>query len=189
MQGDAPTHVVDALVRDAAEDQRSRGMLPRVNEVRAYVQGIVERMDAKARDRKPALCADPYAQRSRQRLAETALQDGGDALEREYRKRTARFGLEAAPGSWRVEHRGPETPKPRTVMSEVERRMRKRLRLLRSKPDWAAKLRRINPLALAGTLGEEKRLEADAEVRKVIVASDATFGPWWKEPERRLIFT
>lgn len=189
MLDEAPSHAVDAIVQDALAEQRASGVIPKTNEVRAYVQAIVEKMDRKESERRPA----PSVETPSPHPHHTSIfsSDGnGEQLEREYRKRLARRGEEPLPGTWRVEHKAPtpKTSKARRILGKAEKLMRQRLKLLRSKPDWADKLKRINPLALQGQLGKTKNLEADAEVRKVINASNIVFGHWAKEPGKRLFF-
>jgi hypothetical protein len=174
---ETPRNVVDAIVRDAVEPQRQAGILPRVNEARSYVQGIVEKMDRKTEERRHRIIA-ARAAASAPHPTETS---STDALEREYIKRLTRRGETPLPGKWTVT-RKPADPvkRDRRLIGEAEKRLRHRLRLLRSKPDWAKRLKRINPLALQGHLGDDKKRHAEMLVREVIDDSARVFGPWWK---------
>lgn len=67
-------------------------------------------------------------------------------------------------------------------LSEFDARLRKRLRLIRSRPEWAAKIKAINPLAVAGHLGPGKKQEATILIWKVLEESNAVWGDW-KRPE------
>lgn len=197
---EAPNHVVDAVVQDAVESQRARGLIPRTTEVRAYVQGVVERMERReSEDRlrvfsKPAATPRPRVERST------------EAMEEEFRRRLRRRGQEPVPGqsSWTIERKPiedigtlrearlatPDTPKiVDKRMALAKRRMRKRLRLLRSKPEWEARLKTINPLALQGFLGPDKQKHATALVKEILDDSARVFGPWWKGPAKKLMFT
>lgn len=182
-----PSNVVEELVRDGVADQRKAGVIPRPNEVKAYVQGIVETMER--RDEANRLRIKPKAVPVEREVARSS-----DEFEKEYRKRLERRGLTPMDGSWTItrepikqERTKLELDNERTRLAK--RRMRARLRLLRSKPDWAAKLKTINPLALQGQLGPEKQKHAEFLVREVIESSEAVFGPWWKAPAQKLWFS
>lgn len=187
---EAPANAVEAIVKDGVEDQRKAGVMPRPNEVKAYVQGVVERMER--RDEEARLRIKPKAA-----VAEVTKERSSAEMESEYVRRCRRVGIEPTPGKWTVT-RAPITDEPKQPsLLEVDgkrralqkRRLRARLRLLRSKPDWAAKLKAINPLALQGQLGPEKHRQAEHLVKEVIRASDAVFGPWMKGPAKKLWFT
>lgn len=184
---ETPANVVESIVKDGAADVRAAGLIPRPNGLHKYVAGIVETMEKRdAEDRlrikpKPVVEARPDVQRSTVQM------------ETEYQKRLRRRGHEPLPGSWTVT-RAP-AKRERTLLMPDKRnaqakvRMRARLRLLRSKPDWADRLKRINPLALQGQLGADKQKHAEFLVTEVIRASEAVFGPWWKAPAKKLHFT
>lgn len=162
----------ELLEADVAEAQKRRGKLPTSADNARYMADVLRRLDRK---------------KSENALAPVSgVSKKPGAREAEAKKRAARAGFELLPGSWSIDR-----PKPLAVapggafqivknMPEWERRMRARLRLLRSKPDWADKLKRINPLALQGALGPEKKREATNAVIAVIDASNATFGHWMK---------
>lgn len=183
-----PANVVEELVRDAVGDVRKTGAIPRPNDVKKYVAGIVETMERRDADNRLRIKpkAAPPAQVDRLRSTED--------MESEYQKRCQRAGHEPMPGSWTVTRR-PARKEPTKVDLDNERtrlaklRMRDRLRLLRSKPDWAAKLKRINPLALQGQLGPDKQKHAEFLVLEVIRASGDVFGPWWKAPAKPMWFS
>lgn len=194
MSDESPSHVVDAVVRDAVDQQRERGSIPRTNEVRAYVQNIVERMDRQEAENKYRVFPKP------EKKAAPKVERSSEAMENEFQRRLKRMGQEPIPGaaSWTIERKPidasalkePETPKiVDKRLALAKRRMRTRLRLLRSKPDWYNKLASVNPIALQGYLGEAKQKEAESYIRQVIKDSNAVFGDWWKAPAKKLIFT
>jgi hypothetical protein len=170
---------VDELVRDAADAQRSRGQLPRVGPMRDYFVATCEALDRQQALARPAPA--PSAPAPRAPLDPVRI-------ESEYRRRCRRAGIDPTPGKWSVERRtGPEPIPTGPVVSGLgTERLRARIRLLRGLPEWSDKLKRINPLALSGQLGEEKRRHATELVRQIVEASDRVFGPWWKDPPRRL---
>lgn len=174
----ARVNPVDSLVEAGADEQRQRGLIPDVSNIRRYVVDVVERVEAK-RERKVFLKSAA--------VAPTAPRDT-DSLERELRRRLNRRGLEVIEGKWTIERGGNRLARKKKTQSHGEKLMRARIRLLGSLPDWAAKLRRINPLALAGHLGEDKRRHAEAAVKQIITDSERTLGPWYKDPARRLTF-
>jgi hypothetical protein len=175
---ETPSHAVDEIVRDACNEQRGRGLIPRVGDVRSYVQGIVERMDRKEPARAPQRDAKPAP-----RLLNPHTDQG--ALEGEYKKRLARKGHEALPGAWRID-RTPTNKliSPKKLRSKGEKLLAARIRLIGKNPEWSAKFKRINPQALAGNLGEEKRLAAARAYMQVIEDSNRVFGDWKKERSR-----
>ncbi len=184
---ETPATVVDELVRDGTADQRRSGVIPRTNEVRKYVIGIVE--DLERRNEDSRLRIKPKAATPAPR-AERSTED----MESEYAKRCQRHGIEPMEGSWTVTR---DEPKPERTLFDLrdkrtrlqEQRLRARLRLLRSKPDWAARIKRVNPLALQGQLGPDKQKHAEFLIREVITESDRVFGPWMKAKPRKLHFT
>ncbi len=182
-----PANVVEELVRDGIAPQRERGIIPRVNEVKKYVAGIVERLERSNEDQRLRIRPAPVTPAPKVR---------SDAeMSAEYQKRIARAGQAPMEGSWDVS-RAPIKRKSAALLTLNEQRhsfaasrMRTRLRLLRSKPDWAAKIKAVNPLALNGQLGEEKQKHAEHLIREVIKASDVPFGPWMKAPAKKLWFS
>lgn len=187
---ETPSNAVEAIVKDGVEDQRRAGVLPRPNAVKQYVQGIVERMER--RDEDARLRIKPKAT-----PVEVTKERSSQDMESEYVRRCHRVGIEPTPGTWTVTRTPIEDAPKQPSLLEVDgkrrslqkRRLRARIRLLRSKPEWAAKLKVINPLALQGQLGPEKQKHAEYLVKEVIKSSDATFGPWMKGPAKRLWFT
>ncbi len=193
---ETPSNVVEELVRDAVAEQKVRGVVPRPSDAHSYIKGIVEKLDQRQEDDRLRIKPKPVEQvMSKER---SSLE-----MESEYQKRLRRHGLEPLPGSWTVT-REPAKPEPRvkriaTIADQSRmdrqrkalqtRRLRARIRLLASKPDWADKLKRINPLALQGQLGADKQKHAEFLVMEVIRASDATFGPWMKGTPKKLWFT
>ena len=184
-----PANVVEELVRDGLAGPRAQGVIPRPNEVKRYVQGVVEAMER--RDNEERLRIKPKAA-----PVERSVTRSSDEFEAEYRKRLQRRGMQPLEGSWTITRQPIET-KPEKSRIDLDnarqqlmkRRMRARLRLLRSKPDWSAKLKSINPLALQGQLGADKQKHAEHLVREVIKASEAVFGPWMAGPAKKLHFT
>lgn len=170
------------MVEDAAEAQRSRGLIPQVRELKSYITDVVERVEKQRAQRKVF--------RSLPERPKPAVK-GPDELEREYHKRLRRAGLSPIDGKWQVERKVPKKTRKRfaKVMSYGDKMMRARIRLLAQHPDWAARLKRINPLVLQGQLGEFKRRHAESEIRQIILDSERVFGPWYKEPVKPLIFT
>jgi hypothetical protein len=183
-----PANVVEELVRDGVAGQRASGAIPRPNDVKKYVAGIVETMEKRDADNRLRLKPKPSTP------APADMQRSTEDMESEYQKRCRRFGIEPTPGSWSVTRRPGKKERSKLELDNArtrlaKQRMRTRLRLLRSKPDWAAKLRAINPLALNGQLGPDKQKHAEFLVREVIRSSESVFGPWWKAPPKKLVFT
>lgn len=181
-----PSNVVEELVRDGVADQRKAGVIPRPNEVKAYVQAIVEKMERRDDDARGRI--QPKAAPVQREVSRSTSE-----METEYRKRLERRGLTPMDGSWTVTRQAPKEKSKLELDTErtrlAKRRMRARLQLLRSKPDWAAKLKTINPLALQGQLGPDKQKHAEFLVREVIKSSEAVFGPWMKAPAKKLWFS
>lgn len=186
---ETPRHAVDELVRDGVQSQRDQGIMPEPEKIRAFVQGIVERADRQADERR--LKVFP----KKEKVERPRVERSTEAMETEFQKRLKRKGQEALPGStsWTIE-RTPTVLKPENPqivskrMALAKRRMRQRLRLLRSKPEWEARLKTINPLALQGHLGEDKQKHATLLVQEVIKDSERVFGPWWKAAPKKLVF-
>lgn len=183
-----PSNVVEELVRDGVADIRKTGALPRPNEVKKYVQGIVETMERRDADERLRIKPKETPR------APADVARSTDDMESEYQKRCRRAGVEPLPGSWTVTREPIRKERSKLELDDertriAKRRMRARLRLLRSKPDWAERLKRINPLALQGQLGPDKQKHAEFLVREVIKASEAVFGPWWKGPAQKVWFS
>lgn len=154
---------LDAMLTDVADEQRNRGLIPDVTNAKSYLVPIVDRAARKADQPKPTK-PEPAAPQQDKVLAEAE-----------------RRGVH---GKWSIDRRVPSGVSKK--LTRIEQRLRKRIRLLASKPDWAAKLKELNPLALAGTLGEERRRHAAHLVMEIINDSDRVFGPWNKERARKL---
>jgi hypothetical protein len=182
-----PSNVVEELVRDGVADQRKAGLIPRPNDVHKYVQNIVETMEKRDADNRLRIkpkAPPPPPEKTR----------STEEMESEYQKRCRRAGIEPTQGSWTVTRASVKPEKTKLQLDSertrlAKQRMRARLRLLRSKPDWAVRLKRINPLALQGQLGPEKKKHAEFLVCEVIKASEVPFGPWWKAPPKKLWFS
>jgi hypothetical protein len=161
----------DALLADAAAAQRARGRLPTPADNERYLRGVLERLDRKEAEARPAPASRPEKRPG--------------ALAAEARRRAARAGF-ALEGSFELTRTPLAAGGPILEVGKVESAMRKklraRLRLLRSKPDWKVRIQRINPLALQGAFGKEKQKLAQLEVMKVINDSNRIFGHWMKPP-------
>lgn len=167
MTTEKPANCIDALVRGAAEEDRQAGLIPRVAEHRAFVQGIVERMERKDADRPARPAPAPTRDEAAQQIAaELAREDDADNV----------LG-----GEVRIERRTP-SEQVAAIRSKGAELMAKRIRLLNQHPEWATRIKEVNPLTLNGAHGPEKRKHAEALVMKVIADSERVFGPWWKEP-------
>ncbi len=187
---ETPANVVDELVRDGTAEQRAAGVIPRINDVRKYIAGIVDDLERRTDENRLRLkpkAPPPPPQATR----------STEEMETEYQKRCRRFGVQPTEGSWTVTRAEATTePRERSIFDLRDRRLslqkmrlRRRLRLLASKPDWAVRIRRVNPLALQGALGIDKQRHAEFLIREVIAESDRVFGPWMKGPARKLHFT
>jgi hypothetical protein len=172
------------VVRDAVEPQRERGILPKVNEVRGYVQGIVERMDRKQSEAKPAPTAAPRPVEPR-RFA--SVEEADDHLQTEYKRRMSRRGLTPIDGKWTVTRRPvANVTGKRTVMDIGSERVAKRIAQIRRDPEWRLRGERINPLALDGSLGADKQEKALEMWRQLIEDSNRKFGDWRKDKPARI---
>lgn len=188
---ETPTNVVEELLRDAVGEQRKRG-LPRPNEVKKYLVDAVERLDRRTEESRIRI---KPKETPRSVTKERSTAD----MESEYQRRCGWAGITPTVGEWSVTRSPAREVKPAPSVGDVtrldqqrralqKRRLRARLRLLRSKPDWAAKLKSINPLALQGHLGPEKQRHAEELVKQVIRDSERVFGPWMKAPTKKLHF-
>ena len=179
---ETPTNAVEELVRDGVAEVKARGLIPRPSDVKKYVTGIVEKVERQDAEQRLRIKPKPVQ-------VEREVTRSSDEFEREYQKRLRARGMEPLPGSWNVTRQAAQPGKVELDMQRTalaKRRMRERLRLLRSKPDWAAKLKTINPLALQGQLGPDKKKHAEFLVREVIKSSEAVFGPWWRQKAKKL---
>lgn len=182
-----PSSVVEELVRDAVTDQRKAGVIPRPNEVHKYVQNIVETMERRDADNRLRIKPPPTPPTPVDTLRST------EDMESEYQKRLKRHGLEALPGHWTVTRRPVAQKSEKRRLDDARARRadelkRARIRLLMSKPEWAARLKVVNPvIASSGT--PEQRKECEALYLKVFEDAEAVFGPWWKTPPKKLWFS
>lgn len=188
---EAPSNGVEALVRDGVEEQRAKGLIPTPNRVKDYLLPIVERGDRKTEEVRLRARPNPPGQPVER------VERSTPEMEREFKRRLARRGHDPLPGAengWVTTRKPIESTAPtmervadaRTAIAKS--RMRKRLRLLLSKPDWREKLMAVNPLALNGMLGEGKQKHAEQVVRTIIRDSCRVFGEWLAEPKRKLHF-
>jgi len=168
--------IKDMLVEDACEQQRLNGVLPTPRECEVMICGVLESLD-----QKPKFAPSAPSQKK------------SGAVDSEIEKRRAKHGLSEMARVPHVVERKPIAQggawfEARRRLTKLERLMKDRLALLRSKPDWHEKFKVLNPYALQGYLGKEKQREADAYVRRIIESSNAIFGPWWKEQAKPLVF-
>jgi len=170
-----PLLTKEAMVRDAANEQRSNGVTPGAD-TEAFVKGILERFDRK-RAEEQATKTTPSGKKP-------------DALKKEFERRG---GADGAFGDWRVT-RGPKEPVQRIQrktlnINRMQRKIIERLRLLRTKYDWVIKLEAINPLATNGSLGEERRRQAEAAYWRILRESIPVFGPIFADKPKPLWFS
>lgn len=162
------------MIRDGVATQELHGVAPTPREVEELAVAILERTDAQKRDEKPP--------------APISGTKKPGALEREFEKRG---GTPGTFGAWNVE-RKPIAPgeirSKKLTLDAGSMLVRKRIRLLRSKPEWAARLATINPLAANGSLGPVKREEAERAYWAIIKDSCRLFGPVFKGKARKLWF-
>ncbi len=189
---ETPSHPLDALVRDGVEEQRAKGIMPTPRAVADFIRPILEEGEKKTEANRLRI----KPKKPEPQPTET-VRRSSEEMEREVRRRMAAKGHEPLPGSW-TETRKPAEMKPEKPTyaqflskkdAVAKARLRKRLRLLASKPDWAEKLRQVNPLALNGQLGFEKQQQAEAYIRTIIRDSCRVFGEWLSEPKKKLWFT
>lgn len=171
--------VKDALMKGAAEEQSKKGMLPATVDNDRYLADVLNRMDRKTSEATPQAPIKP--------------QKKPGAFEAEAKRRAEQEGFTLS-GNWQVTN----TPKPLALggsMVEVKKaetilrkRLRLRIRLMRETPEFEARMKRINPLALQGQFGREKRERAAAEWRKLLAASDRKWGDW-RKPRAAALFS
>lgn len=182
---ETPSNGVEAMVRDAVSEQKAKGLIPTPNAVKDYILPIVE--EGERRTEASRLRIKPKAPE----ITEPTTRRSTPEMEAELKKR---LGRDVLPGSsdW-VETRKPSAPPRKQLIDKREAiaktRMRKRLRLLWSLPDWREKLMQVNPLAINGQLGVEKQNHAHAVIRTIVADSDRLFGPWLADPKKKLHFT
>lgn len=180
-----PVKVKTWLAEDAAEAQRQKGQLPTPRKNEDYLVGVLDKLDKKQRDAKPKT------------TKATKVEPDGKpqgAFQQELERRAAAKGMEAPdPSSYQITRDDGTTDSlggmfKTTVDSPLLQLLRKRVRLLMSKPDWRAKLELMNPLAWTGDLGAEKQRSAKVYFWQVIQASDKVFGDWAKVKDKPLWF-
>lgn len=162
------------LLEGAATEQRKKGMLPTTVDNERYLVDVLNRMDRKKSDAKATIKAPVNSQKK------------PGAFEAEAKRR----GYELA-GNWRVTN----DPKPlaaggSTVQlvkdTPIKKRLRMRIRAMQDHPEFRAKMKRINPLALQGQLGKDSQHRAKAEWDRLLDLSNKKWGEWWKPPHRAL---
>ena len=190
---DTPREVVDELVADAVAEQRKRVAVPDANRAKDYIAGIVERMDRRQDDARLRIKPNPPEERPR-------VERSTESLEQKYQRRAKRHGIEPLTASWTTTRKpAPETRRAPTTSDHLQldrqrealkkRRLRERLRLLRSLPEWCDRLKQINPLVLQGHFGADKQRHAEELVKQVIRASNEKFGHWMKPQPKKLVFS
>ncbi len=170
-----PLDVKAALVEDGTEEQRHNGYEPTPRAIEEFVVPILERLERKERDKQ---------------AAPRATQKKPGAVKAEYERRGGEHY-----DAWTVE-RGEKEQVPfapiRTKTLTLDpgaQAITRRIRLLRSKPEWALRLATINPLAANGTLGPEKRKEAELAYWRILLDSVRLFGPILSTPPKPLWFS
>lgn len=162
--------VRDSLLESAADAQRGNGMLPTPVDNSQYIEGVLLRLDAKERDQ----------------VERPSSTKKTDAFQGEVEKRCERAGREA-PSSYSVERnetkiRASEVSGNLEARGVLWNRLWERVRLIKSRPEWADKIKCVNPRAISGALGPHKRHEAELALWKVIAETDKKWGEWWKPP-------
>jgi hypothetical protein len=149
----------------AAKSQRKNGMIPTTVDNERYLVDVLNREDRKKADAKP-----------RAPIKGT--------------KRPGRFASEAAkrgvsvPSNWSLDASRPLAAGGSILEVKkdgpLKRLLRKRFREMTAHPTFAARMKRINPLAMQGQFGRDKQEAAAAEFRKLLAESDKKWGEWWK---------
>ncbi len=169
------------MVQDATTKQREAGQIPRIHDVTKYIREVVERVERKN-------AAAPKVWDTAPSPAVPRTTRTADELNVELKRRIAAGPTCRTPGTGPgIVVQGEE--EPALGVSHTTKMLVARIRLLKSKPEWAARMMTINPLATSGALGPEKRQHAEALYQRIIEDSDRIFGPWWKPPPERLFFT
>ncbi len=171
---DKAVQALDWMLEDYAKEQREAGKLPKVTEAKSYLIPILDKIERKP---KPAAVGQPS--RQEQHGTDEKVQQRANDL------------------GWEIDRRAFNVPKPvKKKLTIIEQRLRKRIRLLTARangeyvyPEWAAKIRQLNPLALNGTLGEEKRRHAAHLSMQIIEDSNRVFGDWRKDRGEKLFST
>ncbi len=166
-----PHAVKDALLEGAVSEQRTKGIMPTPEVAESYFEGILNRLDRV--EKKP-------------QVGKTETKE--NKVENEANRRAERAGF-SIEGSWELENRPLAAGGDQLVVTKeapLAKLLRHRIRLLRNRRDWRAKLERINPFALQGRLGEEKQLHATELVRQIVKDSNVIFGDWWKAKPKKL---
>ena len=155
---------LDALVRDACEQQAVHGVMPTPEPVRRELAPFLSDLDARTAARKPKPST----------AASTGKREG--AIADEYRRRTGRT---LNPGEYGIERRAPGQGQLAAPVkrAEGEWMVIRRLRLLKRYPDWAARIKGVNPMAAAGNLGPDKKREAESLYKSILKESERVFGP------------
>ncbi len=164
MSEDRGRAALDSLLTDLANDQRNRGLIPNVTDAKAYLVPVIEKIE---RTPKPvAVVKQPEQAHVSDKVQDKARELG-----------------------WSVDRRtfSPTLPKHvRKKLTQIEQRIRARIRLLTTKSEWVVRLKQINPLALSGTLGEDKRKHAAMLVMQLLDDSNRVFGDWRKPKSTKL---
>jgi len=166
--------VRDSLAKDAVEAHRAQGSMPPVEEINAYLAGILDRMDRKESEKGPTV---------------GAKKEG--ATEKEYNRRG---GTPDSFDEWTVE-RKPTTlvaePPSDTMYAEYWRRIQLRLREIARRPEWRDRVQDAigNPHALMGQLGQLEQKRCLDRVRAIIYEYQVKYGSALKRKPERLWFS
>ena len=175
---DGDLGVRDSLAKDAADSHRHAGSIPPVDDINDYLSGILDGMDRKAADAKPATITD-------------ATKKPG-AAEREFYRRG---GTPDQFGEWTVERKPSEMRLVEPPSDDTYRKfwglVRKRLRVIARKPEWRAKVEEAigNPHDLFGHRGADRQTECLNRIRAVLYEYQVRYGSALKEPPKKLIFS
>jgi hypothetical protein len=173
---DGDRGVRDSLAKDAADAHRQQGSMPPMEDINAYLAGILEGMDRKESDRKP--------------LAATKKPG---AMEKEFERRG---GTEGAFGDWTIEKKEPTPQKlvqtPRDAdYAKYWRLVRARLREIARKPEWRDRVQDAigNPHALYGHLGKLEQERCLNRVRAILHEYQVKYGSALKRKPQRMHFS
>lgn len=181
---ETPSNPVEEIVKDAAQEARNRGASLPVREITDYVRGIVERAEKKHEEARHRVKSKPT---TRERDVHRP-----DALNKEVATRLRRKGMEPIPGEWLVQ-KGDEVRHTRPIISstkvktEWSKRFGRRLKELRTKPEW--KLRLDGPVAvIMASSDPDQRKKAFRTILDTVELSNNSLGDWRRDVRRRLFF-
>ncbi len=167
---------VELMLEDAANAQRSRGLIPKLNDARQYIAGIVEKVERQSEENRLRIKPAPPPAPEKRTLTDRTDEELND----EFKKRAARFGHDPLPGSWTITKGGDTPERKRTALRKGDKLLAARIRLIRNDPEWWNRAKTINPLAMSGQLGPEEQKHATQLWWQLIEASERKWGPWHK---------